>query len=194
MRQRVEIVFKAIERMKKWKSLTISILSQFRIRLTNIYFKWNTMLNIDSIYFFFLHCLQHTHTHTTHDASFRFSRWKHKNTCVYINHNRNFSDNYVNRQSFPYACQLFCWMNILLKRIMQIINANEIVLIIKVYSFAVCNKSFEKEKKKNTHIPARKIVAEKKWCANWGKWCCYMVAACRSGCTMLQSYSIFFFW
>lgn len=62
MRQRVEIVFKAIERMKKWKSLTISILSQFRIRLTNIYFKWNTMLNIDSIYFFFLHCLQHTHT------------------------------------------------------------------------------------------------------------------------------------
>lgn len=64
------------------------------------------------------------------NASFRYTRWKHKK---YINHNRNFSDNSVNRQSRSvYLSTVFCWMNILLKRIMQIINANEFVLTIKV--------------------------------------------------------------
>lgn len=109
-----------------------NILSQFRTRLANIYFIRNIfmMLNIGSIYVHcsFIHSLFVMYAYN--NASFRYTRWKHKK---YINHNRNFSDNSVNRQSRSvYLSTVFCWMNILLKRIMQIINANEFVLTIKV--------------------------------------------------------------
>lgn len=124
------------------------------------------------------------------NASFRYTRWKHKK---YINHNRNFSDNSVNRQSRSvYLSTVFCWMNILLKRIMQIINANEFVLTIKVLvhclRWVLTTKKVKRTKKK---------TEAKKWWAIGenvaGIWYLRAQAAVYYSIPWMQSCSIFFF-